>query len=263
MDYSLITSGMTWSFSRVSAYHDCPYRFLLRYIFGVGEEELFFASYGSFLHRLLEGFYKGEYGKAEAFSRYIARFHREVKGTPPSGSIYRNYFLQGMAFLSSLQEPSEEIVGVEQYVRFSVGDLPFQGYIDLITKDETGRIRVTDHKSRDLKTRSKRSLKGGAKTETDKLLDAYLRQLYLYSGSIKSSFHALPSFLTFNCFRTGTVITEPYSEEAAKEAEYWAVSTVAKINAERDWNPNINTFTCKHICGVHRECEYYQLTGGR
>jgi len=254
---------MTWSFSRISAFKDCPYRFLLHYIFSVDEEDLFFASYGSFVHRLLASFYNGLLTASECLAKYITDFRSEVSGRPPSEQIYRNYFTQGLRYFSTLPEVSETVIGVEQYVTFTVGGYPFQGFVDLITKDANGLVRITDHKSRDLKTRSKRALHGKGETETDRTLNTYLRQLYLYNEAIKSSFHANASLLTFNCFRTGTVITEPYREEAAKEAKDWAVKTIEKINSERDWRPKLNPFTCKHICGVHRECEYYQLSGGR
>ena len=215
------------------------------------------------MHKILESYCSGKCGRQQALNTYLSDFRYEVNGDPPSEKIYHKYFRQGLSYLSSLPEISETVLGVERYVKFKIGDYPFHGYIDLITKDDDGHIRITDHKSKDLKTRSKRYESGKGKTETDRTLDSYLRQLYLYGEAIKSSFHSPPSFLTFNCFRTGTVITEPYNEEAAEEAKTWAIETVEKINSERDWRPNINPFTCRYICGVHNECEYYQLSGGK
>lgn len=60
MCYKPLIDDMTWSYSRIEAFNDCPYRFFLRYIKRHKETDKFYASFGSFMHKLLEQYYKGE-----------------------------------------------------------------------------------------------------------------------------------------------------------------------------------------------------------
>lgn len=50
--YEHIIDQMTWSYSRIKAFDDCPYRWFLKYIKCEPGSEMFFASYGSFMHEL-------------------------------------------------------------------------------------------------------------------------------------------------------------------------------------------------------------------
>ena len=256
MDYSMIISDMTWSYSRIKAYESCPYSFLLRYVFKAEDKDLFFSSYGSFIHKILEKFYKKELPKESLVSFYLMNFEKEVHGKAPSDSIFKNYFRDGLAFLKNVEE-KDGVVCVEERFKTKVGSHDFVGVIDLIEEDTTGGIIVTDHKSRDLKPRSKR----GKYTKTDKELDDYLKQLYIYASVVKERFHRFPKALSFNCFRTGTVITEPFVEDKYNETIRWADELIGKIIGEKEWNPNMDFFRCRNLCGVNHACEYYELGG--
>ena len=48
MDYSYIVGQMTWSHTRLAAFEDCPYKFLLRYILDLPPGEHFFSGYTPF-----------------------------------------------------------------------------------------------------------------------------------------------------------------------------------------------------------------------
>ena len=53
--YAPVIEDMTWSYSRLKAFEDCPYKWYLRYIRfpkakGVDQ---FFADYGTFIHELI------------------------------------------------------------------------------------------------------------------------------------------------------------------------------------------------------------------
>ena len=56
---------MTWSMSRLKSYEDCPYGWFLKYIKGKSDCDRFYATYGSFMHRLLEQYYRGELSKTD------------------------------------------------------------------------------------------------------------------------------------------------------------------------------------------------------
>ena len=262
MDYSFLISGMTWSYSRIKTFTDCPYKFLLRYIYCVPEEAKFFSSYGSFVHSILEKFHNNEIDKRSLVGYYLLHFNSEVSGRPPSDSIFKNYFESGINYFKNLEHTKDEILGVEKKVEWNIRGYNFTGYIDLITRDKDGDVKIIDNKSRDLKNRSKRFMNGGKPTQTDIMLDDYLRQLYLYADGIKSTTGTKVSALEFNCFRTGAVITEPYMNSAAKQSLDWAIDSIEKIKKESEWAPNFNEWSCEHICGVNNDCEYYQVLGG-
>lgn len=251
--YSLITSAMTWSYSRITAFEQCPYKFFLTYIQPCEQIQMFFSDFGSFIHEILASFYKGKLQQNELVPYYLENFQNRVRGVSPSAEIFKNYFRQGLTYLKTVRLPESKILGVERYVKFTVEGLPFVGFVDLILEDAEDRLIICDHKSHGLKQRSSK----GKYTKSDAELDSYLRQLYLYSIPIQKTYGRYPDRLVFNCYRAGYTIEEPYSMEALKSAKEWAVSAIDKINREENWLPNIEYYQCKYLCGVHRSCEYY------
>lgn len=256
MKCSHIIDEMTWSYSRITAYEDCPYRFYLKYIKKTMGVRHFFADYGSFIHLIIQKFLTGELKKDELVGYYLTNFRGNVVGKAPNSTIFMNYFQQGLDYLKNIKLPEEKTIGVEKEVSFELGGKEFIGYIDMISGDKD--ISIIDNKSRALKPRTKRA----KPTKTDIELDKYLRQLYIYSIPIINEFHRYPKSLCFNCFRTQTEIVEPFNLEAYEETKKWALNTIENISNEEKWKPNIEWFRCKHLCDVCNECEYYQMFGG-
>ena len=195
----------------------------------------------------------------------------------PPGGIKAGYFMDGLRYLwdSGANLAGLQPLAVEPYVEFVIecdrkvtqqftivneheytscsnsraGGHPFCGHIDLIVCDAAGAISIVDHKSRALKER------GGRRTKSNALLDEYLRQLYLYAIPVAERFGP-PDYLAFNCFRTGSMIAEPFSQAAFDETLAWASHTIEDILRETDWLPCENTWMCRHLCDVAGECEY-------
>ncbi len=256
---SLIIPKMTWSYSRISAYNACPYKFFLTYIKPCRKVPLFFSGYGSFIHELLASYYGGQKSKEQVVREYLLFFRAKVKASAPEQKIFDRYFHQGLTHLKALSPLPYKILGVEKEVHFQVGAYPFVGYIDLLMQDHhDGSMMVWDHKSHALKQRSTR----GKYTKSDKELDNYLKQLYLYSIPVKEQYEVLPKSLIFNCYRTGEIIREPFSLSAFHGAKEWALSSIERITKEDDWAPNMEYYYCKHICDVHDSCEYYAMQYG-
>ena len=130
-------------------------------------------------------------------------------------------------------------------VQFYVQDIPFVGVIDYLGKDEDGLV-IVDHKSRELKPRSKRS----KPTLKDKELDEVLKQLYLYSIPVKDKYGSYPTKLCLNCFRNQELIVEPFDETKLEETKQWAVDRIHEIQGEKEFEPNQNFFFCPWICVV-------------
>lgn len=255
MQYSHIIDDMTWSYSRITAYEDCPYRFYLKYIKKTRGVRHFFSDYGSFMHLIIQKYLTGELKKEELVGYYLANFRQNVIGKAPSQSIFANYFQQGLEYLKNIAPINEKIIGVEKEVVFDLNGKDFVGYIDKVS--ENNGLIITDNKSRTLKPRSKRK----KPTKTDKELDNYLRQLYIYSIPIEKEYNELPKKLKFNCFRAQTEITEEFNIDTYEQTKKWAIDTIKTITNEEKWKPNIDWFRCKYLCDVCNECEYYQMFG--
>ena len=259
VSYAPLIERMTWSYSRLTAFEDCPYRWYLKYINPPapgGEAPLFFSSYGLFMHELLAAYYSGKSNKLELRVRYLAEFEDRVAPFAPSRTVYKGYFQSGLKCIDSLT-PADKVLGVEQKALFSIGGHSFVGFIDLI-EERDGTLILTDHKSHALKERSQRK----TPTQSDRELDQYLRQLYLYSDYIEVKFGRPPDFLRFNCFRVGTNICEPYDPAVKKATETWVTKLIQRITRETVFPPDIEPFRCRYLCEYHQCCEYYQLYKG-
>lgn len=256
--YAPLIQDMVWSYSRICAFEDCPYRWYLKYIRypKIGGKELFFSSYGKFMHDLLAKFYSEQVGRDGLEAEYLTQFTKNVKGFVPNGSVLKNYFSDGLRCIRRLEKPNREIVAVERYVDFSVGKIPMIGFIDCLEKDASGEVLIIDHKSRKLKPRSNKK----KPTKSDEELDRYLRQLYLYSIPIQKETGRAPQKLCFHCFRTGTFIEEPFSEENFEKAKQWVTDSVKIIMEESEFRPDIEFFKCNYLCEMQDHCVYFELS---
>ena len=250
--YSYVIDGMTWSYSRIRCFHDCPYQFFLKYIYGCQEIPQFFSTYGSFIHGILARLYGGKISREEAYIEYLCEFGIHVIGFPPSEEIRKNFRNDGEAMFGRL--PSvHRIIGIEKKLSFKIDGIPFIGFVDMIAEGEDGSIEIWDHKSHLLKPRSARK----KRTKSDTELDEYLIQLYLYSIPVKRLLNQYPDRLVFHCYRSGSVIKEPFSMDKMKDAKKWATDSVQEIRKCQRFIPKPEYFKCRYLCGVSCQCEYF------
>lgn len=254
--YSYLISQMTWSYSRLKCFEDCPYRFLLNYIYPSDEAPMFYAEYGSLVHELLAGYYAGMIRKERLVQMFVSGFVLRIRGRV-SPEISRKFFDQGVACMERVQPCPYEIAGVEQEIRFTIDGYHFTGFVDLLIRKPDGGFVIVDHKSRLLKQRSNRK----KPTRYDSELDEYLRQLYLYAVWVEQRYGVLPDELVFHCYRSGEVIRQPFDKAAYEEAKAWAVGMIHQIEAAEDYDPHIDFFSCRYLCGVHEDCIYSELGG--
>lgn len=253
ISYKPLIEGMTWSYSRLASFDSCPYRWFLKYIKHCNETEQFYASYGSFMHRLIEEYYKGKISKEDMPSAFLRDFSKEVKGVRPGKKTVEKYIRCGSEYLKKFQPFRFKMVDVEKRVSFHINGIPFVGYIDYLGMDKDSYI-IVDNKSRDLKQRSNRP----KPTVKDNELDQMLKQLYLYSAAIKQLYGEFPKQLCFNCFKTNTFIEEPFSEDIYNATISWATKKVEEIKNADNFHPNIDYFFCNYICGFSHTCCYNQ-----
>ncbi len=255
MRYDLTIDAMEWSYSRLSAFEDCPYLWLQRYIYKIPCKSKFFAQYGSLMHAIIQQYLTGALQKEVLVSYFLSHFIADITAKAPSHKLYMNYLEQGRQYLKTLSFPARKIIKVEDKLQFQFAGHPFIGFLDLLSEDENGKLYITDHKSRALKPRSGRK----KPTLGDVELDKYLRQLYIYASAVYQLYGRYPDYLEFNCFRTGVWICEPFQKERMEEVETWAAKLIDRITATNDWYPNLDFWFCKHLCDVSSECEYAEF----
>lgn len=254
MIYRPLIEDMTWSYSRIKCFEDCPYRFYLKYISGCKEAPQFYASYGSFMHNLIEEFYKGIITKEEMLTKFLFGFQENVIGRRPQQSTVEKYIQLGIEYLKGFAPFPYNMVAVEKKVEFELGGKKFIGFIDYLGEKD-GEYYIVDNKSRELKPRSGRK----KPTVKDQELDEMLKQLYLYAAAIKQEYGKYPKALCFNCFKNRVFIEEPFSEKTFSETVEWFLKTIDDIADENDFLPYLDFFSCNYICGVNNDCCYYEM----
>lgn len=259
ISYEPIIKDMTWSYSRVKAFDMCPYMWYLKYIQRLPGKEMFFSSYGSFVHKILEMYYKEELAKSQLLYYYLTEFNKNVTARAPNPKIFKSYFQSGVNYFKNFKPLSYENPDIEQKISGEIGGIKFTGVIDYKAEDEKGVV-ILDNKSRTLKPRSGRK----NPTKSDEELDEYLRQLYLYSYIIETVDKKPISCLGFNCFRCNpNMIVEPFVQEKADSAVKWLTDNVARITKETEFQPDMDYFKCANLCDMNEHCEYFQMTWGK
>lgn len=255
--YDFLIDSMTWSFSRLTCYEECPYRFFQKYIASVDSSNVWFMSFGSYVHKILAEFFAGEVNREESVQQFLVGFNTEVDGIRPSVDVVLNFFSDTLNYLKSITKRDWETLYVERGVDFKVRSYAFTGFIDLEVADSDGKLWLVDHKSHKLKNRSKRS----KPTKSDDELDRFMRQLYLYSIPFKETHDKYPDYLAFNCYRTGELVYEPFDIKKLERTEDWACSLIERIRADEKFNSNLDYFMCKNLCECKHDCEYLELFG--
>ena len=253
--YTPLIEDMTWSYSRINCFEDCRYKWFLKYIGKYKEEPLFYASYGRFMHKLIEKFYKGEISKEDMLMEFLTGFSENVRGDRPPEQIVQSYIEKGIKYLESFSEFPYEIVAVEDRINFDIDGIPFVAAIDYIGKHNDDYI-IIDNKSRELKPRSK----GKKYLKSDELLDEMLKQLYIYSAAVKYKYGKFPKKLCFNCFKNGVFIEEDFNLDKYNETINWIKKDIEYIkqSGDEDFYPNVDYFVCRYLCGYSNDCCYFE-----
>lgn len=254
MRYGFIVDDMEWSYSRLSSFDDCKYSWYLKYIEALPKDrDCFFATYGGFVHKVLELYLSGELSKDEASVYFLDNYDEQVKGAAPNEKISTNFFNQSLDYIEKLDNfPYKRIVATEKEVHFEIDGRRFVGFIDVLAQDEHGELHIIDHKSHRLRKRSGRKIQ----TTYDKELDQYLRQQYLYTIPVFEEFGRFPETISFNCYRFNQMITEDFNPEMLDRTKQWAVNQIDRIRNEDEWEASPDAFRCNYLCDHADSCEF-------
>lgn len=252
-EYQESIDSMVWSYSRIGCYEMCPYKFFMTYIADDESEkqDKFYATYGSFMHKLIEKYYTGELKKEDMVSEFLTGFSENVKGVGPNENIVRKYIKAGINYLTSFKPFPYNMIAVEKRVEVKINGHNFIGYIDFLGEKD-GELYIVDNKSRDLKPRSNRN----KPTKDDSTLDDMLRQLYIYAEAVKQEYGKYPKALCFNCFKSGVFIEEPFKTEKLEETINHIETMIEIIRNEEEFPPNPEFFKCRYLCDLSHECVF-------
>ena len=258
LENEFLLGTMIWSFSRLNSYYNCPYEWYNHYMMCNKGAESSFGQYGSFCHKILEKYAKGELSIFEVSAFYEDHFAEEVKEPfPPNkyADIGQGYYDKGLDYFDNMDLDLDkyEILGVEKEIRFKVGEYDIIGFIDLLLRDKAdGSVAILDHKSASIKI-----LKSGKISKTDlPHFEEFKRQLYLYSIPIIQEYGRV-DYLKWNLFKDQNEIVIPWDKKEYENTIQWAVDTIHLIEKETEWRPNPDFYYCHYLCGQRfNGCEY-------
>lgn len=231
--------------SRMSLFNQCPLSYNLKYLetVGIGDETTdWFANYGTLCHDIFEDIAN----KKVAFLDMA--FRKFDEGFPNCRIPEKNrpdYYKQGReAIERKFNELSSlAIVGVEKEftvpIDFSIP--PLHGFIDLIYRDEKGRLIVRDYKTSRVYTKS--------------ILDKQY-QPYFYAIAVKELYGEYPFKFEFDFVRFDDykdfIVTEKFIQ-------------LGKIKIKGTWNKmksgqypaNYNPWFCENFCENRSICAMY------
>ena len=253
-----IIDAMTWSFSRLNSFYNCPHEWYMQYIEANRGENGFFGEFGGACHKVLEKYAKGEVSIFDISDAYEKQFSEDVVHDAPPNKyvdLMESYYNKGHDYFDNIDLDLEpfEILGVEKEIHFELGGKPFVGYIDLLLREKaTGKIIILDHKSASIKV-----LKNGSVSKSDQehFLE-FQRQLYLYSIAVIYEYGRV-DYLWWNLFKQRDWIKIPFKWEDYKAAVKWAEDTIKLIEAEKEYPCNPDFFYCNYLCSQRNNaCEF-------
>lgn len=228
------------SYSKVSTYRFCPWKFKLVYTDGYKIPPNPYISLGLSIHKTLEEYHKaGKDSLDELMNFYNQHWVNEGFLNPQQTMTFYD---KGKRMLDQYFEfcktRKTEIVAVEKDFRYSLGKRMLRGIIDRIDRWPDGRIEVIDYKTHN-------EMWDQSKIDSD-------LQLTLYSLGCKNALNLQPAslsyfFLAHNKF-VSTVRTPEQEQAALVEIE-----AVAEKIEQKDFTPN--TAQCPR-CDFKTSCRY-------
>lgn len=257
-------SAMIWSYSRLSAFEQCPYSFYLKYIIADDNEYLaegnYWAELGSFVHEILEMVFTGKLSLDDAATYFIDHYDENVF-YQASEFIMQKGYEECLAFLSEAnfdRLANYEILGVEKEVNLKISGYEFVGYIDLLLRNrESGEIIIIDHKSSayPLSAKTGRPLKAHESN-----FSSYKKQMYLYCHAVKQLYGIFPVVIIWNHFKAQKIVRIPFNEKEYQQTLKWFRTTIKAIQKEESFPESIDYFYCTHLCDFRNSCEYRRYT---
>jgi len=236
----------TYSFSKLSSFHQCKYQYYLTYIEKRKGVDNAFSQYGTFIHSILERHAKGELGAWEMLDAYVEGYDSAVTEPFPHNQyadLQQSYYRDGYDFLKNFDGLDDlDIIGTEIRFKEPLDDFTYTGIIDIVYKNKDGGIVVRDWKSK-------------AKFSNKKEQAEFARQPLSYGLHILNKFNKPPVLLQFFMFRKNNIVNIPFNQKEYDEALTWIRESVKEIRACQDYPASPDQFFCSALCSYRNTCQ--------
>ncbi|MDD3626430.1 MAG: PD-(D/E)XK nuclease family protein [bacterium] len=234
-----------YSFSRLSTYLQCPFKYKKLYLDKVPQLPQGFFSIGTTIHAVMESIYsKPQAPDLENLNRLYDKFWvplgysspEEMKEYYDSGKqwleLYYNNFIRNQEWVKA--------IAVEKYFEIPIGNYFTIGFIDRIHPHKDGTVEVMDYKTNpEMKTTE----------EVSKDLQLTLYQYVLEKLGYKVS------GLSLLFMRFGEKVSVLKNKDDLKTFEEFFIESVQKAESEKEYKPKINEY-CKN-CQFKPECPLF------
>lgn len=253
------TKAMTWSFSRLNLYDECPYAWYLKYIEKESGEQNFYAENGKIMHEIFEMIANHEISIEETPEYYLNAFEEieddNVKQSTKDGICEK--CLDYLTSFNGLDEEKYDIIGVEMKLNFKIKNYKFVGFVDLLLRDKkTGKIILIDHKSSDhfMKKDGVTPLKSSIQSFL-----SYKKQMYLYAYGLKEQHSIDIETIVWHHFKdNGELTIIPFNDDELQESIDWALDVIKRIEKDDDFESNRTFMRCHRLCDFRNDCVYLE-----
>jgi hypothetical protein len=252
-NYDFIIQNMVWSFSRANSFHQCPYMWLMQYIYCVDKENNFFAEYGSFYHLILEKFFKDELEIYELADYYQDHYAENVITEPPPypAGMAEKYYNAGIDFFMNFDFDKEkyEVLYIEAEIPIQIDKYNIVVKPDLVLRNKkTEQNELWDYKTSDI-------FRGKDKPTDHKKLQEYMNQMNLYCKGIKEKLDIQIDVINLWFVRLNRLYSVKFDQASCEASYKWFLNEIHKIEKETEWNATPQDYFCNHICSVKHLCD--------
>jgi len=231
--------------SRIHLYEQCGLSFSFKYIQVIGEEDSttdWYSNYGTLHHEIYEGIAKKE---IVSLDQAIRKFDEGFPNCNIPDNSRGTYYKQGLQGIEQKFNDLQKMNIVDAEKEFKVPiDFtmpPLYGFIDLVYRDEQGRLIVRDYKTSKI---------------YDKTNLSKQYQPYVYPIACKAVYGEYPFKFEFDFVRFGEtrefIITEKFIKMGLiKLKGIWNNIKSGKFQA------NYNPFFCENFCAHRSICPLY------
>lgn len=246
---------MTWSFSRLHAWEQCPYAFYLKYIEQRDGESNYYAANGKCMHEVFEAILTNQIPLDECTQCYADKYDLICETTKQStmDSTYEKC-IDYLCTIDGIDLEKYEILGVELKLDFNIGKYKFVGYADLVVKNKkSGEVILVDHKQA---THFMKKDGTPLKNQLENFL-AYRHQMYIYCKGLKDCFGIDVNKIIWHHFKdNGELTIIPFEADEYEETLQWAANTIEKIKKDKKFLNKRSYVLCSSLCDYRNDCEY-------